>query len=171
MFKIALHTYLPQRYQRRASFELAEVARRILDFKDGRKYASRWAAAEVVQALSASDLTDTVIACVPASSSYSNARRYKRFSSLVCSRTGALNGYDHIQVVGKRTRLHQNRQAVIDDNVVLDNDYFAGKRVIVIDDICTTGSSANAFIEKLQGAGANVRMALFLGKTWRKASC
>ncbi|MBR6975038.1 MAG: phosphoribosyltransferase [Bacteroidaceae bacterium] len=40
-----------------------------------------------------------------------------------------------------------------------------GKRVIVIDDICTTCRTANAFIAKLQRAGANIQMALFLGKT------
>lgn len=171
MFKFALHSYLPKRYLRRANFEQADISRRILDFKDGRRYATTWAAYEVVKALACTDLTDTVIACVPASCQRTNVRRYKRFSHLICTLSGAQNGFEHIQVVGHRTKLHLHRDAVIDDNVLLDEGFFNGKRVIVIDDICTTCRSANAFIAKLQGAGADIRMALFLGKTHSFRRC
>ena len=171
MLKFALHSYLPQRYMKRATFEQSEVSRHILDFKDGRVYATTWAAHEVVNALSCIDLTDTVIACVPASCQRTNTRRYKRFSRIVCSLSGAQNGFEHIRVVGKRTKLHLHRDAIIDDNVLLDEGFFNGKRVIVIDDICTTCRSANAFIAKLQGAGADIRMALFLGKTHSFRRC
>lgn len=150
---------------KRATFEQSEVSRHILDFKDGRVYAATWAAHEVVNALSCIDLSDTVIVCVPASCQHTNVRRYKRFSNIVCSMSGALNGFEHIQVVGKRSKLHLHRDAVIDDNVLLDEEFFNGKRVVVIDDICTTCRTANAFISKLQSAGADIRMALFLGKT------
>lgn len=165
MLKFALHSYLPKRYMKRATFEQSEVSRHILDFKDGRIYATNWAAHEVVNALSCIDLTDTVIACVPASCERTNVRRYRRFSHLVCSMSGALNGFEHIRVVGKRVKLHLHRGAAVDDNVLLDEAFFNGKRVVVIDDICTTCRTANAFISKLQSAGADIRMALFLGKT------
>ena len=35
----------------------------------------------------------------------------------------------------------------------------------VAGDIATTGKTANAFIERMESAGAHVRMALFLAKT------
>jgi adenine/guanine phosphoribosyltransferase-like PRPP-binding protein len=35
----------------------------------------------------------------------------------------------------------------------------------VVDDITTTGRTANAFIERMESAGAHVRMAMFLAKT------
>lgn len=171
MLKFALHSYLPKRYMKRATFEQSEVSRHILDFKDGRVYASIWAAYQVVNALACIDMTDTVIACVPASCERTNVRRYRRFSDIVCSLCGALNGFEHIQVVGKRSKLHLHRDADVDDNVLLDEAFFNGKRVVVIDDICTTCRSANAFIAKLQGAGADIRVALFLGKTHSFRRC
>ena len=46
-----------------------------------------------------------------------------------------------------------------------------GKRVLVIDDIYTTGQASAAFIGAMQATGADVLMALFLGRTklFRKA--
>ena len=107
MFKYAIMQYTPQRYMRHADFETQDTMRHLLDFKAGRKYATKWAAQIVGKTLSAMDLTNTVIVCIP----------------------------------------------------------FNGKRVLLIDDICTTCATANAFIEQLQAAGADVRMTLFLAKT------
>ena len=47
----------------------------------------------------------------------------------------------------------------------IDDSHFRGKNVIVIDDITTTGKTADAFIDRMVSAGANVRMAFFLAKT------
>ena len=123
MFKYAIMQYTPQRYMRKADLETQDTMRHLLDFKAGRKYATKWAAQIVGKTLSAMDLTNTVIVCIPASSStgeaakpsgeQTNKRRYKRFSA----------------------------------------------------DVCATCATANAFIEQMQAAGADVRMTLFLAKT------
>ena len=139
MFKYAIMQYTPQRYMRHADFETQDTMRHLLDFKAGRKYATKWAAQIVGKTLSAMDLTNTVIVCIPASCEQTNKRRYKRFSASVCEKCKAINGFEHIQVIGKR--------------------------VLLIDDICTTCATANAFIEQMQKAGADVRMTLFLAKT------
>lgn len=167
MLKYALNTYLPKRFLKRATFEQSEITRHILDFKDGRRYAVRWAVGQVVNALSCIDLSNTVIACVPANNEHTNKRRFRTFSDMVCTLTGAQNAYSHIDVVGSRSKLHIDRRAVAEDNVIIDEQYFRGKQVLVFDDICTTCGTADAFISKLQSAGANVRMALFLAKTKR----
>jgi adenine/guanine phosphoribosyltransferase-like PRPP-binding protein len=85
----------------------------------------------------------------------------------VCAKCGAINGFEHIQVVGKREKVHISRKhgKQTESNVQIDSDYFQGKRVLLIDDICTTCQTANAFIEQMQAAGADVRMTLFLAKT------
>ena len=57
MLKVALMNYVPQRYMRRADFDRQENMRHILDFKAGRKYASRWASRIVGRALSSMDLS------------------------------------------------------------------------------------------------------------------
>ena len=167
MLKYAIMSYIPQRYMRRADFDTQDTMRHILDFKAGRRYATKWAADLVARTLAPMDLTNTIIVCIPASCEQTNKRRYKRFSATVCAKCKAINGFEHIQVVGKREKVHISRKhdKQTASNVQIDANYFNGKRVLLIDDICTTCATANAFIEQMQKAGADVRMTLFLAKT------
>ena len=169
MLKYALFDYIPQRYIRRSSFENQDVCRMILGFKDGRNVYSRWAARQFAKALAAADLKDAVVVCIPASTNYAHVRRWKRFSQCLCQLTGAQNGFDRIKVSGSRKRAHITGEYELCTNIKhyvhIDNDFFKGKKVIVIDDIYTTGRSSAAFIGAMQAAGADVQMALFLAKT------
>lgn len=47
----------------------------------------------------------------------------------------------------------------------IDAEYFRNRRVLVIDDIYTTGQSSAAFIAAMEAAGATVVGAVFLAKT------
>lgn len=165
MFKYAIMQYTPQRYMRKADFDTQDTMRHLLDFKAGWRYATKWAADLVARTLAPMDLTNTIIVCIPASCEQTNKRRYKRFSASVCEKCKAINGFEHIQVVGKREKVHISKKHSQESNVQIDTDYFNGKRVLLIDDICTTCATANAFIEQMQKAGADVRMTLFLAKT------
>ena len=169
MMKFALYSYIPQRFQRRATFEEQDICRMIIGFKDGRNVYTRWAARQFSRALAAMDLTDTVIVCIPASTKYAHIRRWKRFSQLLCQQTGAIDGFSHIEVCAGRKRAHITGEYELATNIKhlvnIDADYFRGKNVLVIDDIYTTGQSSRAFIDAMQAAGADVLMALFLGRT------
>ena len=165
MFKYALLDYVPQRYLRRASFDTLENDRFILDFKSGRRYATDKASRLIGKALSLMDLKDTVIVCIPASCQRTYTRRFRKFSENVCAKTGAINGFDHIKVIGKREKVHICGEYAAEDNVWIDTDFFQGKRILIIDDICTTGRTSDDFREKMEQAGAHVRMAMFLAKT------
>ena len=165
MFKYAIMQYTPQRYMRRADFETQDTMRHLRDFKAGRRYATKWAADLVAKTLASMDLTNTIIVCIPASCEQTNKRRYKRFSASVCAKCNAINGFEHIQVIGKREKVHISKKHGQKSNVQIDTDYFNGKRVLLIDDICTTCATANAFIEQMRAAGADVWMTLFLAKT------
>lgn len=167
MLYYALYDYLPKRMLRRASFEQLELHRMILDFKDGRRYAKIWAAKAMAAALRCMDLRDVVIICVPASTSCSHTRRYKRFSQLLSCLTGADDGFGYVSVSGKRQRRHIAGGDVGMMQHTCISTAIKGRKVLVIDDICTTCSSANEFIDGLRSAGADVRMALFLAKTKR----
>ena len=167
MVKFALYDYIPERYLKRASFEDIDRHRRILDFKDGKNYAVKWAAREIGNALSSMEMSRTVLVCIPASCKRTNDRRYKKFSSMVCERLGCENGFDYVQVVGKRRKAHIDHVHDLETTglIEVDETHFRGKDVVLIDDIVTSGKSANAFRDKMSEAGAHVRMALFLAKT------
>jgi len=171
MFQTALLDYYPKRYLRRASFEQKDVNRMILGFKDGRNVYSRWAARLFARALAAMDLSNVVIVCIPASTRYAHVRRWKLFSGMLCRMTGAINGFDRVQVSGSRKRAHITGEYELATNIKhyvhIDAGFFRGKRVLVIDDIYTTGQSSAAFIDAIKAAGATVTMAMFLAKTKR----
>lgn len=171
MLKYALFEYVPNRKLAKASFELQDLHRMILEFKDGRNIYTRWAAGQFARALPAMDLSDIVIVCIPASTHYANVRRWKRFSAMLSEMTGAIDGFDRIQVSGSRKRAHVTGEHELATNIKhyvhIDAEYFRGRKVLVIDDIYTTGLSSAAFIGAMEAAGANVTMAMFLARTKR----
>jgi len=167
--KYALLDYVPKRYLCRATFEQIVAHYAILSFKDGRNVHCRWAAELFAHALSAVDMNGIVVVCVPASTRYSHIRRWKRFSQQLCKLTGATDGFDRVQVSGSRKRAHVTGDYELATNIKhyvhIDAAFFKGKRVLVIDDIYTTGQSSKAFIGAMEAVGATVIGAMFLAKT------
>lgn len=169
MIRYALNQYIPKRYLSRASFEQQDISRRILGFKDGRNVYTRWAARQVATALSAMDMTDVTVVCIPASSRSSHVRRWKRFSQLLCRMTGAEDGFSHVDVNGSRKQAHTTGVYELADNIEqyvhIDRQYFHNRKVLLIDDIYTTGRTASAFANALSVAGAEVVLSMFLART------
>ena len=169
MFKYALYDYVPQRFLGRVPLEQKILNMMILGFKDGRNVYSRIFARQMARALSEIDMSNVVVVCVPASTRYSHVRRWKQFSAMLCRLTGAIDGFDRVQVSGSRRRAHITGECELATNIKhyvhIDADFFSGKKVLVIDDIYTTGQSSTAFIGAMQAAGASVVMAMFLAKT------
>ena len=175
MRQFALGHYVPRRHWDSASFESRDYSRMLLGFKTGRNVYSRWFAERMAQFLSSIDLHGVVIVCVPASTRYSHVRRWKRFSQQLCRLTGAIDGFDRVQVSGSRKRAHVTGEYELATNIKhyvhVDGDWFRGRQVLVIDDIWTTGQSSRAFIGAMQAAGADVVMAVYLAKTLQSCSC
>lgn len=169
MFKYALYDYVPQRFLGRVPLEQKILNMMILGFKDGRNVYSRIFARQMARALSEIDMSDVVVVCVPASTRYSHVRRWKQFSAMLCRLTGAVDGFDRVQVSGSRKRAHVTGDYELATNIKhyvhVDADFFKEKNVLVIDDIYTTGQSSRAFIGAMEAAGATVVMAMFIAKT------
>ena len=169
MLRYALFDYIPQRRLKRASFETMETDRMILAFKDGRKFATAWATKEVSKAFRAINFSNIIFVCCPASCQRTQVRRYRRFSNQLCENLGMVNGFEHIKVIGKRAKkhIHSNNKCDIDtqSSLDIDKEFFSGKKVVVFDDICTSGKSSESFVKMLEDAGAIVKLTMFLAKT------
>ncbi len=171
MIKYALFDYVPKRFLKRVTFEQQDICRKLLGFKQGKNIYSRWAARLISRALAGTDLKNVTIVCIPASTQYAYVRRWKLFSAELCRMTGAINGFDRIQVCGTRSKAHISGVHELSNNfgrcVHIDTDFFYGKKVLVIDDVYTTGKTSSSFINAMQSSGAYVLAAMFLGRTKR----
>lgn len=91
---------------------------------------------------------------------------------LLCRRTGAENGFSYVTVTGCRKKAHVTGDYELCTNIKryvhIDAERLRGRKVLVIDDIYTTGQSSASFIGTLEAAGACVVMAMFLARTKRK---
>ena len=151
--------------------ERGEAARQIVyEFKDG-------VAHEAVAQMTSLAMReqygkacqDIVFMTLPASSKTKNEIRYKNFCQRVCELTGAINGYEHIQVEGNRLAIHENRELEKDIRKVniirFDEKWMRNKLIVIFDDAITKGISYANFANQLEALGAHVLGGIFLAKT------
>lgn len=162
--------YLPQRF-----FTLDETFKKnrkfVIDFKDGVRYAQDMTCDRVAMSLIdwyGLKIKDIVVVCAPASSARKYAHRFKRFAAMLTAKTRVQNGTAHVTIYGEKQSYHTGGRFAaepIDYRVTVDEDFFRGKKVIIFDDLYTTGKTAEKFAEILTQAGAEVVGGLFLAKT------
>lgn len=94
------------------------------------------------------------LVCLPASTSYNNERRWKCFSENVSKALGIANGFPYIRFVKDGTAKHLSEtHTKTAPELEIDSNFFANKRILLVDDIITTGSSANSFASNFTGIG------------------
>lgn len=75
----------------------------------------------------------------------------------------------HVTIRGERQALHRTADHVVRECegyfVNLDADFFRGRKVIVFDDLITSGKTAENFAQMLTEAGAEVVGGIFLART------
>lgn len=171
MKKINFYEYLPQRYAA-TSEQVVKVRNLIYNFKSGRKEAANFAADLIVRLMwnwYGHKCNEYTIVCVPASSNAEYRHRFSYFSHVVACRCQQANAMQHVTILGKRDALHRTANHVVQDSgtyrIELDKEFFAGRKVIIFDDLVTTGTTAEHFAALLQEAGAEVKGALFIAKS------
>lgn len=151
------------------------VRRLVYDFKDGKSFEVDVFARETADNLIrmyGTECSDIVFSCVPASSAEKNEIRYKSFCEKVCELTGAVNGYEHVRVVGERLAIHENRskeKEIREVNIIeFDESWFKGRKVVLFDDVITRGISYATYAGRLESIGAEVLGGIFLARTHYK---
>lgn len=166
-FMYSFFDYLPVKYA--ADNNAWKVRRFIWAFKDGQfsKYAASLVAKKLLEQFGA-DCENMVFVCVPASSHDKNEARYHEFSEEVSRLSGIGNAFTHVSVEGERLAIHESKGAKHVNSVQVvnfDKDFFAGKKVLVFDDVITRGYSYSRFACALESLGASVIGGIFLAKT------
>lgn len=117
-------------------------------------------------------LPEFTFVCIPASTAEKNKSRYEIFSDSICKETNMQNAYSHISVILDRLAKHNRiiklsgSNPISPFNVEFDKDYFRGRKIILFDDILTTGASMRLYAERLSLLGAKVIGAITIGKTF-----
>ncbi|MBR8764880.1 hypothetical protein IX336_000233 [Porphyromonas levii] len=110
-----------------------------------------------------SNLSDLTLVCIPSSKKVVTERRYESFSKTLTSETGMSNSYDYINVVedGGAKHLGESGSA----KYSINKSFFDGRRILLFDDVITSGRSIEKWAKFLRGCGAYVVGAVSIGRT------
>ena len=109
------------------------------------------------------EVADLTLVCIPASNEVKNDRRWKEFSRKVCNELNMWNGYGYISIESSASAKHLGGDG--QTQLSFDRSFFKGKRVVLCDDIKTSGKSLQRMRQQLESIGATVVCALTIGIT------
>jgi hypothetical protein len=146
----------------------SEDARRLVwKFKAGGTHSQAHVSSIVKEKLRStfgSDCSELTFVCVPASSADRNENRYRAFSEDVCKELGMTNAFDKIKVT--RDAVPRNLGGDGAAEYTIEHTFFSGKKVVLFDDVVTTGHSIKWFKDILESYGATVICVLSIGRTY-----
>ena len=170
--KFNFGVYIPKAYRELATEEERSFSEWVINCKDGQKAQLKEGAQMVISKLRqwyGDKAKDLVVVPVPCSSMAQYRFRFSYFCVVVANTLGQANPMQHVTILGKRTAAHRNpaHTVVKDDNyeVQVDGDFFNGKKVVIVDDIVSSGRTADDFAKMLEEAGAEVKGGIFFAKT------
>lgn len=161
----ALRTYVPLRLRTEKKYTFDSSV--VIDFKNGKRVEST--ADEVIRFIIRNindDISEYLLAVIPASTIEKNELRFKEFTRIVCYKLGINNGFYAIKIEFNREAKHLGgRRIKTFDNLTYNFDIFKDKKVILFDDVITRGDSFSFNAKKLLQFGAKQVIGLFLAKT------
>jgi hypothetical protein len=169
--KFYFGTYVPKAYRELATEEERSFSEWVINFKDGQKAQLKEGAQMVIAKLRewyGDKARELVVVPVPASSMAQYRYRFAYFCVVVANTLGQLNPMQHVTILGRRTAYHRNpAHTAQEDNyeVQIDADFFKGRKVVVLDDIVSSGATADRFAQQLEEAGAEVKGGIFFART------
>jgi len=162
---LCLHPYLPVRYQVTA---VEQAARNLIfSFKDGVNtvQVADTIAIAILRSFSAQELSEMVLVIVPASTKTKNESRFLRFCEIVCVKTGLINGYNAIKPLSDREAFKGQTGVNKTANLIYDPVFITRRKILLFDDVMTTGASFKQNSQLLIQNGAQQVTGLFLART------
>ena len=103
------------------------------------------------------------LVCLTASTQRKTELRYKDFAEKVCSDLKMTNAYPYVQVTEDGSAKHDGGTGVVERTY--NTAFFRDKRVVLFDDIRTSGKSLERERQILEGFGAKVICAITIAQT------
>lgn len=142
-----------------------EVAEMIYRFKDG-IYDDELLEELVCLCESMSLGKDKLLVCIPASTQSATDRRYRRFSADLSARLAWKDGYGIMMPVDRiPCHLTGERRMLGEKNYYLQKSLLRGRKVVLFDDILTTGTTLFSVAGLIERAGGQVLGTVFIGRT------
>ena len=172
--EICILDYYPSKLQGMMELtpEQMVVSQFVIDFKNGHRPASILAAKMVAKIIGKHfelDKEPVVFIPVPASTREDTAKRYSLFSYLVSQHCHVTDGHRWVNNWREVEKKHLSQDHKINDDKnrwFIDYSKVKGARVIIFDDVATTGETSADFIRRLEECGAKVIGKVFLANSY-----
>ncbi len=157
--------YYPSRYKRLLDEEQRGFCRTLYAFKEGENHGI-----DFFKACMAALPVDTAschVMFMPCSNWIKYVQRFKRLDWYITTHRKELtSGLYDVDVHSERESLHECKgsERILERNYNITGD-IKGKRIIIVDDVFTSGQSLTDYKEEIERCGGEVVAAIFYGKT------
>lgn len=157
--------YYPSRYKRLLDEEQRVFCRTLYAFKEGENHGI-----DFFKACMAALPVDTAschVMFMPCSNWIKYGQRFKRLDWYITTHRKELtSGLYDVDVHSERESLHECKgsERILERNYNITGD-IKGKRIIIVDDVFTSGQSLTDYKEEIERCGGEVVAAIFYGKT------
>lgn len=157
--------YYPSRYKRLLDEEQRGFCRTLYAFKEGENHGI-----DFFKACMAALPVDTAschVMFMPCSNWIKYGQRFKRLDWYITTHRKELtSGLYDVDVHSERESLHEckGNERILERNYSITGD-IRGKRIIIVDDVFTSGQSLTDYKEEIERCGGEVVAAIFYGKT------
>ena len=157
--------YYPSRYKRLLDEEQRGFCRTLYAFKEGENHGIDFFKA--CMAALPVDTTSCHIMFMPCSNWIKYGQRFKRLDWYITTHRNELtSGLYDVDVHSERESLHEckGNERILERNYNITGG-IKGKRIIIVDDVFTSGQSLTDYKEEIERCGGEVVAAIFYGKT------
>lgn len=157
--------YYPSRYKRLLDEEQRGFCRTLYAFKEGENHGIDFFKA--CMAALPVDTASSHVMFMPCSNWIKYGQRFKRLDWYITTHRKELtSGLYDVDVHSERESLHECKgsERILERNYNITGD-IKGKRIIIVDDVFTSGQSLTDYKEEIERCGGEVVAAIFYGKT------